>query len=177
MTGQPSPEELRHNLENLRHSLASVGRDLDDLTEHQRRSTRGRLSLLHIHAVTGVLVGAGMIANGPEGIASPAFAGIRWIPGAPFSVGAVLVVLGVVLGVATWRRAVRTEMAAAFGIVVWYLMFATSFVGAMVSWQMNPHGQKPSWQGMFSYYGWAALLIAHLRILAWVRATRDRVNR
>jgi tryptophan-rich sensory protein len=69
-------------------------------------------------------------------------------------------------------------MAAAFGIVVWYLMFATSFVGAMISWQIEPVGQKPSWQGMFSYYGWAALLIAHLRILVWVRAaTRQRVHR
>lgn len=177
MAGHMDSEDLQHNLDNLRHSLASVGRDLDDLSEHQRRSTKGRLSLLHIHAVTGILVGTAVIANGPEGIATPAYAGIRWIPGAPLTVGAVLVILGMVLGVATWRRAVQTEMLAAFGIVVWYLMFATSFAAGMVVWQVEPRGQKPSWQGMFSYYGWAALLIAHLRILAWVRTTRQRVNR
>lgn len=176
MTDRPDPD-LADHLENLRHSLLAVGRDLDDLTEQQRRSTRGRLSLLHIHAVTAVAVGLGIVANGPEGIATPAYAGIRWIPGSPFTVGAVLVILGTVLGVATWRRAVQVEMVAAFGIVVWYLMFATSFVGAMIGWQLHPYGQKPSWQGMFSYYGWAALLIAHLRILAWVRATRGRVSR
>jgi len=171
------PGELQHDLDNLRHSLASVGRDLTDLTEHQRRSTTGRLSLLHIHAITAVLVGGAVIANGPAGIATPAYAGIRIVPGAPFTVGAVLVILGLVLGVATWRRHVQTEMVAAAGIVIWYLMFATSFAGAMIAWQINPDGQKPSWQGMFSYYGWAALLIAHLRILTWVRATRVRVKK
>lgn len=173
----PDPDDLHHNLDNLRHHLASVGRDLTDLSEHQRRATRSRLSLLHIHAVTGIAVGSGVIANGPEGIGSPAYAIIRMVPGAPFTVGAILVILGLVLAVATWRRDVAVEMVAAGGIVIWYLMFATSFVGAMISWQLDPQGQKPSWQGMFSYYGWAALLIAHLRILAWVRATRGRVSR
>jgi hypothetical protein len=177
VNGHPDPDELRHNLDNLRHSLAAVGRDLDDLTEHQRRSTSGRLSLLHIHAVTGVLTGCGVIATGRAGFAAPSYDGLRWIPGAPTSIGAVLIVLGLVLGVATWRRHISTEMVAACGIVVWYVGFGSSFLWTAASWLLDPSGPKPSFQGIPAYYGWAALLVAHMWILAWVRATRGRVSR
>jgi hypothetical protein len=164
----PQANDLHRNIDDLRHSLALVGRDITDLTSRDRRTTKSRLSLLHIHAVTGVLVGGGVIANGPGGIAPPAYAGVRLIPGSPLTVGAVLVLLGIVLGVATYRRNIKVEIMAVAGMIGWYLLFATSFAYAALVWQLDPGGQKPSWQGMFAYYGWAALLISHLRILGWV---------
>lgn len=176
MEQRPDPDELQHNLDNLRHHLAAVGRDLDDLSEHQRRSTRGRLSLLHIHAVTAVFTGAGVVANGPSGIASSSYDGIRWVPGAPTSIGAVLVVFGVILGVATWRRNITVELFAACGIVAWYCGFGSSFAWTSIAWLITHDGLKPSFQGAPAYYGWAALLVAHMWILAWVRTTRARVK-
>lgn len=169
-------DDLHHNIDNLRHSLALVGRDIEDLTRRERVSTRGRLSLLHIHAVVATCVGTGLVANGPDGIATPAYAGVRLVPGAPLTVGAVLVVCGLILGVAAWRRHVRWEMFAVASMIGWYLIFATSFAYAAIIWQFDPVGQKPSWQGMFSYYGWAAILTAHLVILRKVRVNRTRIR-
>ncbi len=169
-TGRP---DLLGDPEDLRHNLALIGRDLDDLSHRDRKSTKGRLSLLHIHAATAVLVGAGLIANGPDGITSPAYAGVRLVPGAPATVGATLAVFGIMLGVATYYRAVRWEITACIGMALFYLLFATSFAVAAVRWQFHPMGMKPSWQGMFSYYGWAGLLIAHLVILRWVARLRS----
>lgn len=177
MNETPDRDNLRSNIDNLRHHLVAVGRDLDDLTEQQRRSTRGRLSLLHIHAVTAVLTGSGVILTGKAGFTAPSYDGLRWIPGAPTSIGAVLVVFGLVLGVATWLRHVNTELVAACGIVVWYMGFGSSFLWTAATWLMHPDGSKPSFQGIPAYYGWAALLIAHMWILTWVRATRGRVQR
>lgn len=173
----PEPDDLHNNLDNLRHHLVAVGRDLDDLSEHQRRSTAGRLSLLHIHAVTAVLTGTGVMVTGKAGFAAPSYDGLRWIPGAPGTIGAVLVICGLILGIVTWRRMVTLEMYAAAAIVVWYLGFGTSFAWTAVSWLLDPTGPKPSFQGVPAYYGWAALLVAHMWILNWVRSTRPRVHR
>ena len=167
-------DSMRETLDEIRHGLLLVGRDLDDLMERNTRTTRNRLSLLHIHAATAVLVGGAVVLNGPEGIATPAYAGVRLIPGAPATVGAMLIIFGIVLGIATWFREIRWEMVAVVGMVGWYLLWATSFAYAVIAWQIDPVGVKPSYQGMFAYYGWAGLLIAHFRVLVWLNPHRKR---
>lgn len=168
--GPDTSEHLRNNIEDLRHGLMLVGRDLDTMAKRNRKTTRSRLSLLHIHSITAILVGLGVIANGQEAIQTPAYVAVRAIPGAPMTVGLVLVALGVVLGVATLARHIPTEIVALIGMAFWYLLWATSFLYAVIAWNVDPSvGQKPSYQGMFAYYGWAALLIAHIKVLFWLR--------
>lgn len=166
-------EDLQYALRQVRHGLALVGRDIHQLGAKKEKNNRNRLSLLHIHAFTAIGVGSGMIANGPEGIATPAYAGVRLIPGAPLTIGLALVFLGIVLGFATYVRHVSGEIFALVGMTVWYLLFATSFAYAALVWQIDPStGPRPSWQGMFAYYGWAAMLVAHLRVLIWLKITK-----
>lgn len=143
-----------------------------------KRSERNRLSMLHLHALAAVVIGPLFAAVGTDGMTGATWSLVRLIPGAPFTLAAVLFAGGVILGVATFRRALRWEMLGLWMLFAWYAIIALSFGGALVLWLTNgmPGGAaKPSPYAPALYSHLAVVMLVHLRTLR--RMIRHRARR
>jgi hypothetical protein len=165
--------------------IDALARTLDALDEHLqvsdatvRRSEKNRLSLLHVHAVFAVAIAPLFAALGQDGMRGPSWVVIRLIPGAPYTLAALLGIGGVILGVATWYRAVVWETAALWVLMAWYALIAVSFAGAVLLWLADgASGQRPSFYAGVVYAHVFVILGVHQRTLVKIRRSRRKAAR
>lgn len=158
---------------------------LDALDDHLRisdatvrRSERNRLSMLHLHALAAVIIGPLFAAVGKTGMTGATWAVVRLLPGAPFTLAAVLFTGGLILGVATWFRALRWEMFGLWMLLMWYATVSLSFGAAVLLWAghgMPAGAARPSPYAPALYAHFAAVMGVHLRTLR--RMIRHRSQR
>lgn len=144
---------------------------------HARLDEGNRLTLLFGHGIFGVLVGPGFALLVKSGMAAPSFVILRHIPGAPISLAAWITVAGAVLAVATFRRQRIAEYWALAAMAAWYLITATSYVGAIALWLATPG--PPDWThaptlfAQMVYLHLAYALLSHMRTLRRKGLRRD----
>ncbi|GAA0494677.1 hypothetical protein Ade02nite_19920 [Paractinoplanes deccanensis] len=170
-----------------RNAIDRLVETLDALDEHLqtsdatvKRSERNRIGLLHLHAAFAVYIGPMFALLGRDGMAGPAWLLIRRIPGAPVSLACLLFAGGVILGIATWHRAVRWEIVGLCMLLGWYVTIAVSFGGALLWWLTGgfPAGTPkpaPYTHGVYLHLG--ALMIVHLVTLIRIRVARRKAAR
>ena len=140
-----------------------------------KRSERNRIGLLHLHAAFAVYIGILFAFLGRDGMAGTAWTLVRTIPGTPGSLAALLFVGGIILGFATWKRAVRWEMLGLCLLLSWYLTIAVSFAGALVWWMLGgfpTNTMRPAPYAHGIYLHFSAVMIVHLTTLLRIRRTR-----
>lgn len=156
-------------------AIARLASTLDALDDHIRvadatvkRSERNRLSMLHLHALAAVVIGPLFATVGRGGMSGAIWVTVRLIPGAPFTLAILLFTGGIILGTATWLRAVRWEMLGLWILLGWYATIALSFGAAVLLWLWHgaPGGSaKPSPYAPALYCHFAAVMAVHLRTL------------
>lgn len=151
--------------------LDALDEKLRDSDATIRRSEHNRLSLLHVHAVFACFIGPLFAAIGRRGMATPSWVLIRLIPGTPWTLGAVLVAGGVILGVATWYRNIRWESVGLWMLMGWYATIAVGFAGAVFAWLAagRPPGPQPSFYPAGVYAHVFVILSVHQRTLLRLR--------
>ena len=77
-----------------------------------------------IFATYAVAQGAGICLGGPARWSSAGYARLLDVWGAPYSWGVTLLLLGLLLGLASWRQWWMLKLSALTGIVVWSVAFA-----------------------------------------------------
>ncbi len=165
-------------------ALDALAETLDALDEHLRhsdaavmRSERNRLSMLHVHALFGISIGALFSLVGQDGMRGATWTVARMIPGAPVSLGLTLLAGGLILAVATMRRAIRWEMVGLWILLFWYTMIAISFGSALFLWLVAgmPGGTaKPSIYGPLLYCHFSIIMAVHLKTLRKIQRYRSR---
>lgn len=159
-------------------TIDALARTLDALDDHLRlsdatvrREQRNRLGLLHVHAAAAVVIAPLFAALGPDGMTGATWAVARLIPGAPYTLAALLMVGGVILGTATWYRRVGWELVGLWVLMSWYAIIAVSFGGAVLLWFADGRPpQRPSF--------YAPAVYAHVGVILWVhRMTLVRIRR
>lgn len=136
-----------------------------------KRSEANRLSLLHIHAAAAVVIGPLFASIGVEGMYGSSWRVVRLIPGAPYSLAAVLAVGGVILGVATWYRHKPAELVGLALLLTWYILIAVSFGLASLLWLADGSraGPRPSFYACMVYGHLAVIMAVHMRTLRRMR--------
>ena len=89
-----------------------------------------------LYAVYAVVQGVGICVGGPGRWSDASYARLLAVPGGPYVWGAVLTVLGLLLGWASWRQHWGWKLAALVGIVVWSMAFALGGLAALLT---DPH--------------------------------------
>ncbi|GGN39396.1 hypothetical protein FHR83_006726 [Actinoplanes campanulatus] len=168
-------------------TIDALARTLDALDDHlrssdatARRSERNRLSMLHLHALAACYIGPLFTLIGEESRRGAAWAVIRLIPGSTTSLGVLLTAGGVVLGVATWRRALVWEMAGLCVLLSWYLIVAVSFGLGAAGWYLRwdwVDGSRPAPYAHGIYLHLFTIMIVHLGTLAKIRRARRKAAR
>lgn len=95
---------------------------------------RNRLTLLFGHAVFAMLVVPGLALLSKSGMASPSFAIVRQVPGAPYSLAIWIGLAGFCLAVTTIYRHRTGEFYALAGLFTWYVLFSVSLIAAIATW-------------------------------------------
>ncbi|WP_250029828.1 hypothetical protein [Paractinoplanes maris] len=144
-----------------------------------RRSEKNRLSLLHVHALFGCLIAPLFAALGHKGMAGPTWTVARLIPGAPYTLAAILFLGGVILAVATWYRIVKWEIVGLWILMAWYSIIAASFAGAVFVWLAagSPAGARPSFYPAAVYSHVLVILLVHQNTLLRIRRARRKASR
>lgn len=155
---------------------------LDALDDHihvadrqVRREQRNRLSLLHLHALAGMLIGPTFAAIGTEGMRAPIWLVVRLIPGTPYSLAALMFAGALVLGASTTVRNLRWEIIGLTMLLSWYTIIAVSFAIAIVVWVIEGRPAEagpPSLYAPFVYAHLAAVMCVHLYTLRKMRRAR-----
>ncbi len=168
-------------------SLDALARTLDALDEHLprsdatvRRSERNRLTILHLHAAAGVYIGPLFALVDEAGQRGAAWQVIRLVPGSTVTLGALLFLGGLILGVATWHRAVRWEMVGLCLLLSWYLIVAVSFGLGAAGWYLGwgwVAGTRPVPYSHGVYLHLATIMIVHLVTLVKIRRARLKAAR
>jgi hypothetical protein len=168
-------------------AIDALARTLDALDDHLRssdatahREQRNRLGMLHLHAVAAMYIGPLFALVGKEGMTGAAWALIRSIPGAPYSLGGLLFTGGLVLGWATWKRHVRWEMIGLCVLLTWYLIIAVSFGAGAAGWYLGGRrgdGARPAPYTHGIYLHFSAVMLVHLGTLVRIRRARRKAAR
>jgi hypothetical protein len=155
---------------------------LDALDDHLRdsdirvrRSEGNRLSLLHLHAAAALYIAPLFAAMGRDGMTGPAWALVRMIPGAPYTLAVLFGAGGLILGTATWFRAPRWEILGLCMLLAWYLTIAISFAGALLMWlggAFPPSTPKPAPYAHGVYLHLSAVMTVHLVTLIRIRVAQ-----
>ncbi|MGX6605676.1 hypothetical protein ACWKSP_26610 [Micromonosporaceae bacterium Da 78-11] len=163
-------------------AIDALANTLDALDDHLRtsdatakRSERNRLGMLHIHAIAAMIIGPLFGVIGKQGMAGGTWATARLIPGAPFTLAVGLFAGGLILAVATWKRALRWEMLGLWILLCWYATISFTFGAAIVLWfhAGMPDGPgKPSTYAPALYAHFVAIMAIHLRTLYRIRRMR-----
>lgn len=168
-------------------AVDALARTLDALDEHlqasdatARRSETNRLSLLHLHAGAAIYIGPLFALVGSDGMQGAAWVLIRMIPGAPYSLGALLFTGGLILAVATWRRAVLWEMVGLCVLLSWYLIITVSFGAGAAGWYFGGRrgdGARPAPYAHGIYLHFSGVMLAHLATLIRIRRSQRKASR
>ncbi len=147
---------------NLRFSRATV-----------KRGEKNRLKLLMVHGAAAVIVAPLFLAYSlANGLASPSWALLRSIPGAPHTVAAWLFAGGTVVMLGSAGRHRQVAAAGLVMMAVWYLSFATTFSWAAIRWKLEG-GNPDTMPGIYAgpvYLHLAVIMI--LQVFAALRAER-----
>ncbi len=140
-----------------------------------KRGEHNRLRLLMVHGAAAMIIAPLFLAYSiANGLASPSWALLRTIPGAPHTVAAWLFVGGavVMLGSAARSRPVAATGLAMMG--VWYLSFATTFSYAAIQWWLSgaESAQMPGIYAGPVYLHLAIIMV--LQVIAALRTERVR---
>jgi hypothetical protein len=116
---------------------------------------RYRLNLLWVHSLYALLMGPAFMALGAQGMAAPQWVLIRQIPGAPVTIGMLLIVGGFVLGVGCINKDRHVESIGLIFLSAFYLLLCVGFTWGLGAWMFGyTHGPKPA--------PYAPILYAHL---------------
>ncbi len=121
-------------VDRLRDTIGHVERYITDMQEQgqrARRSEANRLALLAMHGIAATVI-APLFALSP--LNGPAWVITRQIPGAPWTLAALLGAGGLTLLVSVSKRALRWEIAGLVLLACWYLTMAVGFAAAIGVW-------------------------------------------
>lgn len=155
-------------VEALARTLESLDAHIRKADDGVRRATRYRLSILHLHAAFAVYIGMQFATLTPEQTSGPTWILIRNVPGMPVLPASVLFIGGVILGTATWRRVLVWEMVGLSMLLLWYVLIAVSFGGALLWWQLGwlpPGTVRPAPYAHGVYAHLACMMVVHLVVL------------
>ncbi len=127
-----------------------------------RRSEGNRIGILYVHAVYALLIAPAFAAIGEEGMAGPIWAVLRLLPGAPYSLAAVMFTGGVILSVATTLRNRVWELVGLLLLMIWYAVVAGSFGTAMLVWvATGGTGPRPAPYAPLVYSHFLTIMLVH----------------
>jgi hypothetical protein len=146
--------------------LADLIDALDDhvraVDQTARRSERNRIGILYVHALFAVAIGPAFAAIGKQGMHGPIWRAMRDLPGAPYSLGAVMFLGGVILTIATTLRNRPWEIVGLVLLVIWYLTVAITFAASIVLWVVGGRtGQQPGFYAPLVYLHFTAIMLVH----------------
>lgn len=161
----------------LAYTLDSLDLQIRTVDAKAKRSEKNRLSMLHLHALAACVIAPLFASLGREGMAGPAWVLARNIPYAPYSLAALLLTGGIILGYATWHRMIRWEMLGLWMLLSWYGILALSFAGAQIVWIANQGpGPRPALYGPAVYSHLTIVMMVHLRTLRRMARSRARAE-
>lgn len=142
---------------------------LDALDDHVRaaegavrRSEGNRISILYVHAVYALLIAPAFAAIGKQGMSGPTWSVLREVPGAPFSLAAVMFAGGMVLVVATTLANRVWELVGLLLLMIWYAAVAGSFGAAMLVWAFTGgDGPRPAAYAPLVYSHFLTIMLVH----------------
>lgn len=160
--------------------IAALAAALDHLDTHVRvadrvakRAEGNRLSMLHLHALAALFIGPLFAAIGREGMNTPIWVVARSFPGAPYTLGLLIFIGGLILGPATWYRVIRWEKVGLWILLTWYAIISISFGGAILLWlTTGMDTAKPSFYAPMVYLHLTAIMGVHLLTLQRMTARR-----
>lgn len=127
-----------------------------------RRSEGNRIGILYVHALFAVAIGPAFAAIGKHGMAGPIWRAMRDIPGAPYSLGAVMFTGGVILTIATTLRNRAWEIIGLIMLVVWYGTVAVTFGASIALWLVGGRtGTQPGFYAPLVYLHFMAIMLVH----------------
>lgn len=174
MTSDNTPDPLARTL----HALDALDSHLQASDATVRRSESNRLSLLHVHALFAMLIAPLFALLGRDGMTGPSWTIARQIPGAPYTLAALLGIGGVILGVATWYRHVGWELVGLWVLMSWYTIIAVSFAGALLWWLADGRPDpRPSPYPAAVYTHVCVILGIHQMTLVRIRRARRKAIR
>lgn len=174
MTAVPSDDRDRDLIGDLAAVLDGLAGHVARADGQARRSESNRLTLLHVHAAAALLIG---VTFATVNLSGSAWAVVRLIPGAPWSLAGLIASGGLLLGVSTVRRCKRTEIVALSVLATWYAIMAVSFGGSIVLWYAAnpPSGPRPALYPPVVYAHLAVIMLVHVWTLSRMRRS-DQVR-
>ncbi len=142
-----------------------------------RRAERNRIGMLYIHSLAALAI-APLFAV--AAIDSPAFAAMRQIPGAPYSVAVVLGIGGILLSVSAAGGHRMVAFAGLGLLAAWYATMAVTFALSAAVWSAGHHPDslteavelliadtrgKPSVYAVPLYAHFCAVMVRHMMTL------------
>jgi hypothetical protein len=168
-------------------AINQLARTLDSLDDHLkrsddvvRRSVKYRLTLLHFHAVFAIYIGLQFTQVDKRTMTGAAWELINGVPGRQWTLGILLALGGVILGVATWRRRIIGEIVGLCFLLSWYLTITASFAGGLIWWELGwfPAGTArptPYAHGVYGHL--ATIMLVHIGALVRMRRSRLKAAR
>lgn len=151
---------------NPRDRLADLIDALDDhvraAEKKVRRSEGNRIGILYVHALFAVAIGPAFAAIGKHGMNGPIWRAMRDIPGAPYSLGLIMFLGGVILTIATTLRNRQWEIVGLLMLVSWYGTVAVTFAASIVLWLLAGRtGMQPGFYAPLVYLHFMAIMLVH----------------
>jgi hypothetical protein len=142
---------------------------IDALDDHVRaaettvqRSEGNRIGILYVHALFAVAIGPAFAAIGKQGMNGPIWRAMRDLPGAPYSLGAIMFLGGIILTVATTLRSRLWEIVGLCLLVVWYGTVAVTFGASILLWAIGGRqGTQPGFYAPLVYLHFLAIMLVH----------------
>jgi hypothetical protein len=163
-------------------AIDALATTLDALEAHieatdstMQRATKYRLGLLHLHAGYAMYIAIWFATLDTPAMAGVAWTLIRAIPGSPITPAVLLFAGGMILAVATWRRALIGEIVGLCMLLAWYLTITVSFGGALLWWEMGlfpPGTPQPAPYAHGVYLHLSSLMTVHILVLIRLRRIR-----
>lgn len=140
-----------------------------------------RLNMLKVHGAWAIVTALLFAANGQDGTSGPIYQFLRWLPGFPYSMAALLLVGGLILLPATIARHRPLEMVGLVMLMAWYGTIGIGFLVPVATWSAHavaallsglplPPG-KPGMHAPGVYNHFCNVIFVHL--LALYRKQRD----
>lgn len=127
-----------------------------------RRSEGNRIGILYVHALFAVAIGPAFAAIGKEGMNGPIWRAMRDLPGAPYSLGAIMFLGGIILTIATTLRSRLWEIVGLCLLVVWYGTVAVTFGASILLWAIGGRqGMQPGFYAPLVYLHFLAIMLVH----------------
>jgi hypothetical protein len=165
VTDEERIEQATDALDRMTDVVDSLGEYVIVTGERARHGTRYRLNLLWVHAIAALLMAPLFMATGRDGMTAPSFAFLRSLPGSPYTVGAVLMLGGLVVGMGCIFRAKAIEAAGLVLLGVFYLTLAITFSVPPVRWLLGEDVSKPTLYGPVLYAHLTVIMAMHIRAL------------